>query len=887
MRHVLFAEAATYKVALLIKTTGLKKPDMVRHYTDPLNTLGVPNTDLIGFSLSYNEVGKATAAFIKGYLDKLLPALQGLGTEYLYVADANYFKVLTKVPKADPHFGYVLPCKIKGFEHMNVVLGVNYSSLFYNPELQAKLDMSLSAMTTTLQGTHKVLGSDIIHSAEFPSTYNAIKGELDKLHAYPELTCDIETFGLAFSQAGIGTCAFAWDQHNGIAFACDWQEVTNHISPDGKSLVPGHGQKQDNPQIRALIKQFLTDYKGKLTWHNAAFDIRTLIYTLWMEDGLDTAGLLQGLELLANSFDDTKIIAYLATNSCSGNKLSLKDLAHAFAGNWANSDIKDIRRIALPDLLQYNLVDCLSTWYVKNTLTPVMVADNQEELYHSLMLPSLKVIIQMELSGMPMDQSRVSEAKEELLRQQHIHLDVLTDNPTIKLLDLLVQTNAMVKANAKLKTKQHPLSKYEDMRFNPNSGPQLQVLLYEQMGLPVIDLTDTKQPATGGGTLEKLLNHTTNPAYQEIISALIGLASVSKILSSFIPAFERALLKPDGCTYLHGGFNLGGAVSGRLSSSDPNLQNLPAGSEYGELCKACFVAPEGWLMVGADFNSLEDMISALTTRDPNKMKVYIDKFDGHSLRAASYFREELEAEGIFINMTDPVSVNQLKKTDHLLRGRSKGPTFLLTYGGTWRGMVSNLGWPEDKSKAVEAHYHSLYAVSDHWVADRLAQASKDGYVEVAFGLRVRTPLLSQTLRGHRTTPFEAEAEGRTAGNALGQSYGLLNNRAANDFMQKVWASKYRLDVKPIALIHDAIYLLIKDDVEVVHWVNQELIKSMQWQELPELQHDTVKLGANLGIFWPDWSNECTLPNGASASEIKRLCDEHKYDYLNPSQQQAS
>lgn len=129
------------------------------------------------------------------------------------------------------------------------------------------------------------------------------------------------------------------------------------------------------------------------------------------------------------------------------------------------------------------------------------------------------------------------------------------------------------------------------------------------------------------------------------------------------------------------------------------------------------------------------------------------------------------------------------------------------------------------------------------------------------------------IRGINEAVREAEAEGRTAGNALGQSYGLLNNRAANDFMKKVWASKFKYDIKPVALIHDAIYLLIRDDLEVVEWANAELIKSMQWQELPEIQHDQVKLGAALDIFWPDWSNGITLPNGAEAQEILKVCKE--------------
>jgi DNA polymerase-1 len=161
------------------------------------------------------------------------------------------------------------------------------------------------------------------------------------------------------------------------------------------------------------------------------------------------------------------------------------------------------------------------------------------------------------------------------------------------------------------------------------------------MGLPVLDYTDTKQPSAAGKTLAKLINHTTNQEYILIIKALIGLAQVSKILTSFIPAFENAVQQPDGSWRLYGNFNLGGTVSARLSSSKPNLQNLPSNSIYGKLIKECFGCLNGWLFGGADFNSLEDMVSALTTRDTNKMKCYLDNFDGHSLRAYSYFHNQM------------------------------------------------------------------------------------------------------------------------------------------------------------------------------------------------------------------------------------------------------
>ena len=245
------------------------------------------------------------------------------------------------------------------------------------------------------------------------------------------------------------------------------------------------------------------------------------------------------------------------------------------------------------------------------------------------------------------------------------------------------------------------------------------------------------------------------------------------------------------------------------------------------------------------------------------------------MRAAYYFREELESRGIQINLDEPKSVNSIKKLAEDLRQDSKAPTFALTYQGTAFTLMNNLGWSEAKAKAVEANYHDLYKVSDEYVAERLKQAAKDGYVEVAFGLRVRTPLLAQVLWGGPRVPYAAQAEGRTAGNALGQSYGLLNNRAANAFMAKVWASPYRYDILPVALIHDSIYLLIKDNIDTVAWVNNELILAMQWQELPEIAHDTVKLGANLGIFWPSWANEITLPNQADKPTIRAIADKGK------------
>lgn len=870
MRHIIFQEANTYSVAVLTKSSAFNKHELRINYIEPLVKRGVAEHEMIAFTVKYNPDGKAPAHVIKEYLSNLLPALDSLGVKFLYVADSNYFKTLAGQGKAEPHYGYVLPCKIKGYEHMSVVLGLNHQALIYNPALQTKLDLSLHALASGVAGNYQAIGSNIIHSAQYPETWQEIRAALQSLHQYPSLTCDIEGFSLRFDEAGVATIAFAWDKHNGIAFAVDYQEEC----VDAKALG-WHGKNGPDVPLRIMLKEFFESYQGELTFHNSPYDIKALIYALWMDDLLDTIGLLTGLDVLTKRMHDTKIIAYLAVNSTAGNVLGLKPLAHEFAGNWAKEDIKDIRKIPLKELLQYNLVDALSTHYVRDKYWPVMVQDNQLDLYQGLMLSSLKLIIQIELSGMPMNDDRIVEVKGELFAEQQAHLNAIKNSGVIKTLQLLLQDSAWNKDYEDRKNKaKNPgkilpknKSAFAELEFNPNSNPQLQRLLYELMGLPVIDLTDNKQPATGAETIEKLINHTEEPAYKELLGALIGYGKVTKILSTFIPAFERGIMKNDGMRYLHGSFNLGGTVSGRLSSSDPNMQNLPAGSDFGKVIKTCFQSPHGWLFAGADFNSLEDYISALTTKDPNKLAVYERGFDGHCLRAAYYFRDQCPE----IDLEDPSSVNTIKKKYPELRQDSKAPTFLLTYGGTYHGMMSNLGWPEDKSKAIEKGYHDLYQVSDAYVQKRLKQASIDGYVEVAFGLRVRTPLLKQVIYGTRGMPYEASAEGRTAGNALGQSYGLLNNRAAVAFMKKVWASKHRYDIKPVALIHDAIYILIRNDVEVVEFANRELIAAMQWQELPEIQHPTVKLGAALDIFYPDWAHATTLPNNADQKTILELC----------------
>lgn len=636
--HIFDKEQPTYDVAILIKESHFDQAKMKEYYVNPLVSQGIEAKQVIAFDLPYDKK-KVSSQCIKAYLKQLLPVLQKQGVRFIYCADAEYFKTLAKQAKADSHIGYTFNCGVVGFEYMQVMLGVNYGVLMYNPNYAPKLELSINTLVSVMNNNYQELGTDIIQYACYPKTNEEIQAFLDGLHKHPALTCDIEAFSLNLFKAGIGSIAFAWNKGEGGAFLIDYLDIHSVIQTPYPNY---YGVQKPNKTVKRMLRQFFIKYTGKLVFHNSTYDIKVQILNLFMEHATDYKGMLYGLEVMTRHFDDTKVIAFLALNTTAEISLSLKDLAHEYAGNYAQEDINDIRLIPYAELLEYNLVDCLSTWYVYDKYYPQMLRDNQKEIYDTIMKPSLKILIQMELVGMPIDLNRVNEVEAELLGLQSKYLNQLKNASCVLACENTIKLKALTAINAKLKTKQHGMDKVADIVFNPNSGNHLIELLYTVMDLPVIDYTATKQPATGADTLEKLINHTTNQEYKDAINALIGLSKVDKILTSFIPSFKDAVTKPNSnIAWLHGNFNLNGTVSGRLSSSKPNLQNLPSGSAFGKLIKSCFKAEKGWLFAGADFSSLESRINALLTKDTNKLAVYLYGMDSHAFNAYGFWKNEM------------------------------------------------------------------------------------------------------------------------------------------------------------------------------------------------------------------------------------------------------
>lgn len=572
------------RIAVLIKEASFASNYIYSFYVAPSQ---IDPSMFAAISLYYDESNKIKAKEGKAYVLKMLRDLEETNIETLLVADTNYFKFLTGAKSTTNLRGKALPCSIIGFEHIEVILSVNFHAIMHNPNYKAELEYSLTALTAKYGGGTS-LGDGIIQEATYPDTLEEIEKTFTALKRKPTLAADIEGLSLRFEKCGIATIGFAWSKHEGCAFKVDWR------TDEGK-------------QRKALLKDFLETYEGDLYFHNILFEIKIFVYWLFMEHDTDWAGMRRGTNLIAK-YEDTMFKLYLCTNNTIENKLGLKEAAYEFTGGYA-IDVKDINQHDTETVLEYNLKDCLATFYLIEKYSPMLIQEGQADYYHNFMKPFVAPAARMMLTGLPMDLDRVEKAHEQILLTLMRTKQKISRNPHVKKASQLLAKARWKKKNAELKKKIRPLKDFYQP-FNPNSDQQLGVLLYDVLKLPVLDTTDSGAGSTSAKVIKRLLDHEEAKPHTELLNLLMDFSSAAIVESTFIStflelAFQRKSDDPafDGTYWLNGNLKPTGTKSGRLSSSEPNMQNLPSGSFYGKLVKSCFVAPKGWLIAGADFNA--------------------------------------------------------------------------------------------------------------------------------------------------------------------------------------------------------------------------------------------------------------------------------------------
>jgi DNA polymerase-1 len=618
------------------------------------------------------------------------------------------------------------------------------------------------------------------------------------------------------------------------------------------------------PENKDILIKFLNKYKQQI-YHNASYDLKVFITNLFMKDISDLDHMLDGL-LWVKSLDlnDTMLMIYSKFNSAQGNELGLKFNSLHLSGSYA-LDVTDVTKYPVEQILEYNAID---TWNTMKLYQKHKDIINRDSYIHNI--KSIAYLLEEMIVGLPVSKEKLDEVYNTINQDFNNTEQIILSNSYVsKALDILIDSE-LKKRNSKLKTKQL-IAEDIELEFNPGSNIHLQTLLYDVCKLPVIEYTDTRQPSTSGDTLKTLHNYTKDKDILDLLDQLKNYFDANKILTGFLKPIKKYIFyRANTSTYwLTGNHKLGGTISNRLSSSDINLANTPSNSKYGKLFKSIFVAPNDWLFTGSDFSALEDRIVANISNDPMKIGVFTKGIDGHSLNASGYFEEELKERDIVIDKNDPESINSIKKLAPDLRQASKSYTFGLNYNQEPPGMSKSQGISLEKATKIYNGYRELYSTLVQWNESNKQFMNKNGYVEGCWGHKVHTPLIKLSLINRRITPSKVKAEFRSGNNAITQSYGMLTTIAGYRFQDKLFNSKYRYDVLLINQIHDAIYLLIRNDPEVIEWVNKTLIETMCIMDEPRLINAQVRLESELEVG-TSWQEEITLKNNISKEEIKEI-----------------
>ncbi|MBV2264749.1 MAG: DNA polymerase I [Thauera sp.] len=409
---------------------------------------------------------------------------------------------------------------------------------------------------------------------------------------------------------------------------------------------------------------------------------------------------------------------------------------------------------------EYAAEDADVTLRLHRQLYPQLQALPQlEALYRELEMPVLGVLQRMERTGVLINPFLLSQHSEELGRRLHV-----------------------------LEGEAHTLA---GQPFNLGSPKQLGEILFGKLGLPVVKKTATGQPSTDEEVLEKLAEDYPLP------KLLLEHRSLSKLKSTYADKLPRMVDPKTG--RVHTSFSQATAVTGRLSSSEPNLQNIPIRTPEGRRIRAAFIAPREHLIVSADYSQIELRIMAHLSDDARLLEAFARGEDVHRATAGEVF-------GVA-----PAEVTSEQ------RRYAKVINFGLIYGMSAHGLAKNLGIERAAAQAWIDRYFARYPGVAEYMDRTRAEAREQGYVETVFGRRLYLPDIRASQAGRR-----AGAE-RAAINAPMQG-------TAADLIKKAmiatdaWLASSGLKSKLVLQVHDELVLEVpKAELETIR---EELPKRM-------------------------------------------------------------
>ncbi|HIC7359262.1 TPA: DNA polymerase I [Legionella pneumophila] len=590
---------------------------------------------------------------------------------------------------------------------------------------------------------------------EIITTHQQLNHWLNKLEQSKQFCIDTETTNLDVMQAELVGISLAVEEEKASYIPLAHTDGSTQLVRE--EVLTALKPILENPAIGKIGQNIKYDYS---VLKNYGITLKGITYDTMLESYVLNSGAgRHDMDSLALKYLGYKTISYEDVAGKGAKQLRFDQIPVEKAGVYAAEDA-DI------------------TLRLHNKLYP-MLDEPLRNVLHDIEMPLLTVLADMEMHGVLID-------------------------PVI-----LKQHGSRLKEQ--MKSLENEAVQLAGKAFNLNSPKQLQEILFDEQKLPVVAKTPTGQPSTAESVLQELAFDYRLPA------VILEYRSLSKLVSTYIDALPKRI---NPKTHrVHTSYNQAVAATGRLSSSDPNLQNIPIRSEEGRLIRTAFIAPEGSLIMAADYSQIELRIMAHLSQDDNLLRAFANGWDIHAATASEIFQTNLDA----------VTKEQ--------RRRAKAVNFGLIYGMSAFGLAKQIGVErQDAQHYIDTYFRRYPKVLEYMERTR-QQAHQLGHVETLFGRRLYLPEINS-----RNLMRQKAAE-RTAIN------GPMQGTAADIIKKTMLAisnwehSQKNPSAKMIMQVHD----------ELVFEVRQEAVEECR-AIIHNIMEQTVKLSVPLVVSIGTGSN---------------------------------
>ena len=554
---------------------------------------------------------------------------------------------------------------------------------------------------------------------------DALERWVRRLEAAPVVSFDTETTSLDYMQAEIV----------GVSFC---------VEPGHAAYVPlahrypGAPDQLDRDRVLARLKPLLEDPARAKLGHHLKYDAHVL-----RNHGVELAGMRYDSMLESYVLDSTATRHDL--DSTAKHYLGVETIHYEdVAGKGAKQ--LSFAEVPVETAGEYSAEDADVALQLHRTLWPRLEAvPTLRALYEQIEQPLVPVLLDMEHTGVLIDA--------DMLRRQSHELSK-------RLLELQGQAHAAAGGP-----------------FNVDSPKQLQEILFGKLGLPVTRRTSTGQPSTAEDVLEELADE------YELPRLVLEYRGMAKLRSTYTDKLPGQVNPRTG--RVHTSYHQAVAATGRLSSTDPNLQNIPIRTPEGRRIRQAFVAPPGHVVLAADYSQIELRIMAHLSGDEGLLAAFAADRDVHQATAAEVF-------GV---APTEVSADQ--------RRAAKAINFGLIYGMSAFGLARQLGIERGAAQQYVDLYFQRYPGVKHYMDETRAAAREQGYVETVFGRRLHLPEIrarNQQLRQYaERSAINAPMQGTAAD---------IIKRAMIDVHR--WLSGSR-DARLVMQVHDELVLEVAED----------------------------------------------------------------------------